>query len=147
VERFGSHGLVMFGRVVLTVIVHVIGFATFSVFDELALSYTVPDPIVSHVHGLGPTLLDTVIGNDGGSAIVGDHGGRRLRVAELFKRNALRDSYLSIIEESSGLSFRGAGDNLVEDLEAGGMLIESLSLGWGASGAGFWVGLVGVELR
>jgi hypothetical protein len=105
------------GRVVLTVVVRAIGFAMFPVYDELALFYAVPDPIVSHIHGLGPALLDTVIGNAGGSAIVGDHhGGRRLRVAELFKSNALRDSYLPIIEESSRLSFRGAGGDLTEDL-------------------------------
>jgi hypothetical protein len=71
----------MLGRVVLTVIVRTVGFATFPVYDELALFYTVPDPIVSHIHGLGPALLGTVIGYAGGSAIVGDHGGRWLRVA------------------------------------------------------------------
>jgi hypothetical protein len=72
-ERFGPHGHVMLDRVVLAVVVRAIGFAKFPVYDELALFHTVPDPIVSHIHDLGPALLDTVIGNAGGSAIVGDH--------------------------------------------------------------------------
>jgi hypothetical protein len=79
VESFGSHGLVIFGRVVLTVVVSTIGFATSPrIYNELTLFHAVPDPIVSHIHGLGPALLDTVIGDARGSAIVGDHGGRGL---------------------------------------------------------------------
>jgi hypothetical protein len=70
VESFGSHGLVMFGRVVLTVVVSAIGFATSPIYNELTLFHMVPDPIVSHIHGLGPALLDsTVIGDTRGSGI------------------------------------------------------------------------------
>jgi hypothetical protein len=74
----------MFGKVVSSV-----GDAVAPVDNELALRDAVADPIETHVHGFGPSLFDRVVGNAGGSAVVGDDGGRWLGMSEFFESDAL----------------------------------------------------------
>jgi hypothetical protein len=110
------------------------------------LAYAVPYPIVPHIHGFGSALFDTVIGNAGGSAsIAGDHGGRRLGAAELFQGNALGTASLPLLNspaDSASVALETTSRRILA-----GMLMGPLSLGWGASGAGFLLGFTGWELR
>jgi hypothetical protein len=61
---------VMFGKVVGSV-----GDAAAPVDHELALADAVADPLKTHVHGFGSFLFDRVVGDAGGSAVVGDDRG------------------------------------------------------------------------
>ena len=66
-------------------IVRTIEDAFFPVDVKLALADSVADPIETHIDCLGALLFDGVVGNAGSSAIVGNDGRGRLRMAELFE--------------------------------------------------------------
>ena len=66
--------------------------------DELALRNAVTNPVEAHIHRFGSLLLDGVVGNAGGSAIVGDDGGGRLGMAKFFERDALGYGFLAVVE-------------------------------------------------
>ncbi len=61
---------VMFGKVV-----GLVGDTAAPVDNELALADAVTDSIKTHVHGFGSFLFDRVVGDAGGSAVVGDDRG------------------------------------------------------------------------
>jgi hypothetical protein len=100
-QSFGAHALVVFARVMLGIIIAAIGFSTFPIHDELATTDLVTDPIVAHVHGFRPALLDAVVSNAAGGAIVRDHWGGRLGMAKFLERDAFRNGFFSIVEKPS----------------------------------------------
>jgi hypothetical protein len=97
---------VMFGKVVGSV-----GDAAAPVDNELALADAVADPIKTHVHGFGSFLFDRVVGDAGGSAVVGDDRGCSLGMSEFFESDALRDGFLAIVVEASHFGFGCAGEH------------------------------------
>jgi hypothetical protein len=97
---------VMFGKVVGSV-----GDAAAPIDNELALADAVADPIETHVHGFGPFLFDRVVGNAGGSAVVGDDRGRWLEMSELFESDVLRNGFFAIVVEASHFGFGSAGEH------------------------------------
>jgi hypothetical protein len=111
VQYFRALGFVVLGRMVLWIIIGTVGSAAFPLHVELALTNAVPDPIVSHIHGLGAALLDAVISNAAVGAIVGDDRGWRLGVAKFVQGDALGDSFFSVVKESRKLGFSDAGDS------------------------------------
>jgi hypothetical protein len=52
--------------------------------DELSLADAVADPIKTHFHSFGAFLLDRIVSDAHGRAVVSDHGGSALWVSELF---------------------------------------------------------------
>ena len=72
-EVRGTHLLVMRGRVTLGEIVGIVVLAAFPVDPELALSYSVADPIEPHVHGFGAFGFDRVVGNSACYLVVGNY--------------------------------------------------------------------------
>jgi len=75
----------------------------------LALPYTVPDPIKTHVDGLGPFLFDVVIGNARGCGIVSLYGRGGLGMPEFLQGDAQRASMLGIEEQGAQFCFCGTG--------------------------------------
>jgi len=60
----------MQSRVVLTEVIGTVGAARLPKNVELPLTYPIPQPIELHVNGLGLFLIDSVIGNAAGGAVV-----------------------------------------------------------------------------
>ena len=58
----GVHETMMGGRVVFCVIVAKVGATWFPVDKELALDFTIFDPLEAHVDRLGSILLDGIVG-------------------------------------------------------------------------------------
>ena len=85
----------MFGE-----IVSLVEASFFPIDVELALAYTVTDPVEAHVNCLGSFLFDGVIGDAGGSAVVSLDGSRWLGVTEFFKGGPDGASFLAVVEES-----------------------------------------------
>ena len=75
----------MFGGVMFCEVISLVALARISVDVELSLSYTVAYPIKAHVHCFQLFLFDGVSSNALGSAVVGYHGGRWLRVPHLLQ--------------------------------------------------------------
>jgi len=69
-EVGGSHGLMMFGRMVFGKIIGAIGVTRAPEDVELTLTGAVTNPIKSHVDGLGALLFDGVIDDAACSAVV-----------------------------------------------------------------------------
>ena len=69
-EVGGSHGLMMFGRMVFGKVIGAIGGTRAPKDVELPLTGAVTNPIKSHVDGLRPLLFDGVIDDAACSAVV-----------------------------------------------------------------------------
>ena len=69
-EVGGSHGLMMFGRMVFGKIIGAIGVTRVPEDVELTLTGAIMNPIKLHVNGLGVLLLDGVIDDAACSAVV-----------------------------------------------------------------------------
>ena len=76
----------------------------FPVDMKLALPYAITNPIEMHVHCLGASLLDCIIGNTTGSAVVSDDGCGWLGMAEFIENVVNGIRFLAIVEQ--GCSFR-----------------------------------------
>jgi hypothetical protein len=63
------------------------------------LSDAVLDPVETHVHGFGAFLLDGVIGNSTGSAVVGDK--KWLGMAELAAGDTDRGAFFAVVKEAA----------------------------------------------
>jgi hypothetical protein len=129
-QDFWALSLVLLGGMVLGIVIGTVGTAALPVDVELALADAVPYPIIPHIHCFGAALLDAVISNATGSAVVRDHQDRRLGVAKLFQGDSFGDSFFSIVEEPPELGFSVTGYSLAEDL--GGDADGAVELGlWG----------------
>ena len=103
-----SHLDVMRCVVVFRVVVGKVCFSWGPFDGQLALVYSVRDPMESHVHCLGAFQLVVTVGKATGSGIVsGDFGGARLFMAKLLQNLSDEDSFLAIVEEGSYLGFSG----------------------------------------
>ena len=69
------------GGMVFREIIRAVVTAFFPTDYKLALADTVADPVKAHVNGLGSFLLDSVVGDAGGGAVVGLDWGGGLGVA------------------------------------------------------------------
>ncbi len=69
-EVGGSHGLMMFGRMVFGKVIGMICVAGAPEDVELPLTRVVTNPIKPHVDGFRPLLFDGVIDDATGSAVV-----------------------------------------------------------------------------
>jgi len=70
---FGADFLMVFSRVMLGEVVCIVVRCGAPLYDEVALFYSVSDPVETHVHCLGASLFDGVIGDAGGGVVVGDN--------------------------------------------------------------------------
>jgi hypothetical protein len=70
-------------RMVLCKVVAVVVFAWFPVDSELILLRGAANPIKTHVHGLGPSLFDGVVGDTAGGRVVVFHRCGRLWVTHV----------------------------------------------------------------
>jgi hypothetical protein len=65
----------------------------------VVLPDVVSNPIELHIHGFGLFLLYGFIGDATGRAVVSDHRGGRLIVAQFFEGDAKRCSFFAIVEK------------------------------------------------
>ena len=73
--------------------------------DELALRHSVLDPVEAHVDGLAMLLLNAVMRDPDGTAVVAQDDGWRLRVAEVVQDGAQLGTVLGIHEQAGELGF------------------------------------------
>ena len=83
---------------------------------KVALSDAVADPVKTHVNCLRALLLDDVIGNAEGGAVVRDHGSGRLGMTEFLQADSDRAGFFAVVEKSSEFGFGGAGQDFAHDL-------------------------------
>jgi hypothetical protein len=65
----------------------------------LVLPDAVSNPIELHIHGFGSFLFYGFVGNAAGRAVVSDHRGGRLFVAQFFQDDAKWCSFFAIVEK------------------------------------------------
>ena len=66
---------------------------------KLALANPIAYPAIMHIHSFGMFLVDGVISNTAGSAIISDNGSRRLRMTEFGQDVANSISLLAIVKK------------------------------------------------
>jgi hypothetical protein len=89
------------------IVCQVVGAAS-PVDDELALMGAIFDPIGSHVHGLGASLFDCILGNSCGAGIVWClNGSSMLWVPHVFKGGSEHGAVFAVVEEASKFCFGG----------------------------------------
>jgi hypothetical protein len=125
----------------------VIGEITFTfspIYMIMSLADAVPNPIKVHIHGFGLALFDCVVGDAGGSAVVGDQWGGWLWMAKFFQGDSFGGGFLTVVEESGANSASDALER-TSRMIVHGMLMGPLRAGAGAGvlGAGGLSRLVG----
>lgn len=88
------------------IVCQVVG-ASAPVYEEVAFSHTVFDPVKSHIHSFGTALRDGGVGDAGGASIVGLQGGGQLRMAHLCQGGAEHNAVFGVKEEGSEFGFGG----------------------------------------
>jgi hypothetical protein len=99
--------LVMFGCVVLGPIVGEILFTMPPIDAELALAFTVTEPVEVHVHCFGSFRLDFAVYDCISHSIVRLEGCIRLLMAEFWQNDSNVDNLVRYDEEGCELSFGG----------------------------------------
>ena len=94
-----------------------VGFSGFPMDIELALSYTVPDPVETHVDGAGAVLLDGVVGDAASGGIVSLDWCGRLGVAHVGKSTTEDDTFFDGNEEAAVFGFGGRASDVFEDAD------------------------------
>ena len=82
----------------------------------LPLSYSVADPVESHVNGLRTFLFDSVVGNPGGGAVVSLYGGGWLGMAHFGEGCSDGTGVFEVVEEAAEFHLQGTCKDLVHDL-------------------------------
>jgi hypothetical protein len=90
--------------------------AYFPMDAELLLAHAVVDPAKTHVDRFGPFLFESVVGDAGGSAVVGLQGLWRLGMSEFFEDDPDGAGLFAVVEEGWELSFGGAREDFAHDL-------------------------------
>ena len=90
---------------VLCIVISFVENTFFPVDKELALAYTVSDPIEAHVNGFRSFLFDSVVGDTSGSAVVGLNRGWWLGMTEFFEACAEWAGFFSIVKEGGEFGF------------------------------------------
>ena len=88
VQIRGTDLLMMRSRVMFSEIISLVQCALLPVYMELALAYSVTNPVKAHIDRLGTFLFHGVVCDSGGCAIVCDDRGRRLWVAKFRQTDA-----------------------------------------------------------
>jgi hypothetical protein len=79
----------VFGRMMICEIISAVSRAAPPIDMVLVLPDAVSNPIESHIHGFGSFLFYGFVGDAAGRAVVSDHRGGRLFVAQLFEGGAI----------------------------------------------------------
>jgi hypothetical protein len=90
----------IFGRMMLCEIIGAVSRAAPPIDMVLVLPDAVSNPIESHIHGFGSFLFYRFVGDATGRAVVSDHRGGRLFVAQFFDGDAKWCSFFAIVEKS-----------------------------------------------
>ena len=101
----------MFGE-----IIRLVEDSFFPIDVELLLADSVTDPVKTHVDSFGAFLFDSVVGDAGGSAVVGLERGRWLGMAEFFEVDANGAGFFAVVEEGSEFGFGRTGEDFTHDL-------------------------------
>ena len=101
--------MMVFCRVMLGKVISPIAAAAFPIDNKLSLADAVTDPIKAHVHGFGLLLFYTIVGNAGGSGVVGYHWCWWLWVAKFLESDAFGDGFLAVMEQAAEFSFGSTG--------------------------------------
>ena len=83
----------MFGEVISKIVR-----TTVPMNDEVAFGNAITNPVKMHIHGLGATLLDRVIGNTSSASIVSLNESRRLGVTHLDESLAENGGFFAVVE-------------------------------------------------
>ena len=103
-------------------------FAAFApVDDELSLADAVLDPEVAHVHCFGALVLDCIVGNAYGAAVVDLEWRWWLRMAKSNEDLSEDDCVFGIVEGTAEFGFSCGGDN---DIELFGDCEDGAVFGW-----------------
>ena len=95
------HCSVMANRVVLGKVIGQVALPLRPINVEVTLVDAIANPVVAHIHRLGATLLDHVVGETVGRAVVSLHRNRMLLPAEFFKLNANWFGVDAVVEETA----------------------------------------------
>jgi hypothetical protein len=101
VDVDGSDGLMVGRRVMLGKVIRSILFTLSPIDEELSLGGTVLDPVETHVDCLGAFLLDGVVGDSGGGAVIRLEGDRSLPVSHFFEGGDKRAGILGVVKEAA----------------------------------------------
>ena len=110
------HYAVMADRVMLGEVIGQVALAFGPVDVEVTLSFAIADPVIAHVHCLGSTLLDEIVGNAISGAVVSLQRNRMLLPPEFFKLNANRFGVDAVVEDTSDLGFGRRRDDFFHDV-------------------------------
>ena len=122
-----THKLVVCRSMVLRHIVCHVCCSRSPVNGELALLYTVSEPVETHVDCLGAFLFDCVIKDAHGAFIVGLEGCGRLGMAQVAERLSDGAGVLGVQESRSNLSFCSRAKDVFHD---GGYHMNRAIAGW-----------------
>jgi hypothetical protein len=78
---------------------------------ELDFADVITNPVEAYVNCLGALLLDGVICNTSGRAVVSDDGSAQLGMAQFFQTNTLGTCGFAPVEECGKFGFGGTGDD------------------------------------
>lgn len=106
-----SYLLMLWQWKVLGEVISHVGFARSPAYFKLVLLDAIIDPVEMHVHGFATPLLDTVVGNAHGSAIVCDHWCWLLLVSKFLQNDLYWYRLLSIVDLCSVFSFCSTSTN------------------------------------
>ena len=90
----------MFGWMVFGEMIRKVGKSTVPVNVEVWLLRLIPEPMVSHIPGLGPFLCDIAMDKTRGSGIVCFKLSRRLSMTKLFEHIANWNCHLRIVKDA-----------------------------------------------
>ena len=82
---------------------------------ELALGNAVSEPVEAHANGFGSILLDGVVEDTIGSAVVGSDRGRGLFVSHFNEGDAVWDCHTGIQVACANFRFRSGGKDILHD--------------------------------
>ena len=82
---------------------------------ELALGDAVAEPVKAHVNGFGSILLDGVVEDTIGSAVVGLDRGRMLPESQFNESDSVGDCHTGIEVASTEFGFSGIGEDVLHD--------------------------------
>jgi len=116
VEAERPNGAMMRGRMMLGEVIREIVFAATPADVELALTDAIAHPMAAHVHCLGASLLDGVVGDALCGVIVGANGSWSLFMAEFFKRVVQWHCVFAVVAKAAAFGFRSRTDDLSHDV-------------------------------
>ena len=111
-HKLRTHVLVMSRREVFREIIGQVCVSRFPEDVEVALVYSVTDPIVPHVDCLGAALFDGVVGQANGAEVVDLYGCGALGMSHFGKCGPEGFGILGVVKDGSKFCFCGGGDDV-----------------------------------